>query len=475
MTLSARLSAFLLGAVGLLLLAFSATLYGLAAKYLNRQVDERLDAALNTLVAAAEVNAGGVEWEPEERSLSFGRRTVAEPFLWVVRDDRGRLVDGSIPESDPRFPIFLAPANGPRAATVADRDGHPWRLLSRRLDAPPEARLASDPGGATRYAALRIGAAASLSGTREAVANLGWLLAGLSAGTWLLTAIVGGRLSRRALRPVAAMAEAARAIGGDDVAPRLPQPRSGDELADLGRAFNDLLDRLDEAHERQRRFTGDASHQLRTPLTAIQGQVDLALRQDRSPEEYRRVLTLVRSRARHLGQIVEALLFLARADAEAHRPAFEAIDLCEWLPDHLGARPGSGELRLDVEPGSPCIVRAQRTLLGELLDNLLDNAEKYGAADAPTLVTLRGDEGGVRIAVADAGPGVAPEAVPFLFEPFYRADAARTRGAPGLGLGLSVAAKLARLFGGELGVQSTPGLGSTFTIRLPRAESLPPL
>ena len=105
----------------------------------------------------------------------------------------------------------------------------------------------------------------------------------------------------------------------------------GDELQDLGESFNDLLARLHEAFERQRRFTGDASHQLRTPLAAMLGQVDVALRRDRPGEDYRRVLTLVRDKTLHLSQIVEMLLFLARADAEAETPGSEEVDLAAWI------------------------------------------------------------------------------------------------------------------------------------------------
>ena len=139
-------------------------------------------------------------------------------------------------------------------------------------------------------------AATSLDGVRATLRNLALTLAGLSLAVWTLALVTGRRLCRIALRPLTEMADAAHAIGGDEPGRRLPAPATDDELGELGRSFNALLDRLGESLERQQRFTGDASHQLGTPLTALQGQVDLALRQDRSPEEYRRVLALVRSK-----------------------------------------------------------------------------------------------------------------------------------------------------------------------------------
>ena len=151
---------------------------------------------------------------------------------------------------------------------------------------------------------------------QKSLQALAVVLSSLSLLLWLSAALVGRWLCRRALAPLTRMADAARTIHADDLGRRLPSAGTGDELEDLGRAFNDLLARLQESFERQRRFTGDASHQLRTPLTAILGQLEVLFRRDRPAEEYDRVLKLVQKQAAHLRLIVEMLLFLARADAE---------------------------------------------------------------------------------------------------------------------------------------------------------------
>src|SRR5207248_1878113 len=172
----------------------------------------------------------------------------------------------------------------------------------------------------------------------------------------------GRALCRRALAPVTRMAGAARIMSAADLDQRLPAPGSRDELEDLGRAFNGLLGRLQESFERQRRFTGDASHQLRTPLTAILGQIEVVLRRDRPAEDYQRVLTLVQQQAAHLRQMVEMLLFLARADAEARLPHLETLDLARWVPAHLqswSAHARQADFKTeDVTDGS-CWVQAQ--------------------------------------------------------------------------------------------------------------------
>lgn len=480
MRLSTRLSLFFLGTVALILVGFSAALYGAASKYLHRQADERLEAALNTLVAAAEVNENGVEWEPEERRLSFGRRTVEGQFLWVVCDGQGRRIDGSTPTaSDPSWRETISTAKiSTRPRRVEDREGRPWRVMARRLEAPHGAISATEPGpgpsagGPRMYEALVLGAGVSLSGVRETLFNLAILLAALSCGTWTLALLAGGRLCLRALRPLTEMAEAAHAIAGQDFDERLPAPATGDELEELGRAFNGLLGRRHEAHERQRRFTGDASHQLRTPLTAMQGQVDLALRHVRSVGEYQRVLSVVQVKTRHLRRIVEALLFLARADAESQRPTLELIELSRWLEEHMRAWPGprSADLRLDSCGVGPVWVRAHPTLLGELLDNLLDNACKYSEPGTPVVVRAGREGGTARLAVEDSGVGIEPAEVSKIIQPFYRTAQARFRDAKGLGLGLSVASRIAETFAGRLDVESRPGRGSTFSLIVPCEE-----
>ena len=237
------------------------------------------------------------------------------------------------------------------------------------------------------------------------------------------------------------MAQAAHAIGGDDVDQRLPVPQTADELEELGQSFNALLDRLRVSFERQRRFTGDASHQLRTPLTALQGQVDLALRQERDVEEYRRVLGVVQRKTRQLRQIVESLLFLARADHETLGPLLERIDLAAWLAEHLRAwresRNGP-EPRPDLalEPGGtegPLPVRVQPVLLAELVNNLLDNAARYSDPGSPIRVGLRRAGPAAELSVEDRGIGIADDEIPHLFEPFYRSPEARRRAPRGWG------------------------------------------
>ena len=270
------------------------------------------------------------------------------------------------------------------------------------------------------------------------------------------------------------MAAAASEIDVNDLTVRLPSLTSKDELEELSRAFNSMLDRLQLSFEQQKRFTGDASHQLRTPLTAILGQVEVALRRERSGDEYKRTLETVRERATHLTRMVESLLFLARADAESPTPAAEMLDLTAWLPLHLATwsqHPRFKDIEGESAASQPVDVRVQPILLGELLDILLDNACKYSEPGTP--IRLRAGQAGQEawMSVEDHGCGIDVEELGNVFKPFCRSPDSRRRGIDGVGLGLSIAKRLAESFGGDLMVEGERQHGCCFRVLFPITDS----
>ncbi len=472
MSLSARLSTFFLGALALVLVGFSTTLYLLGRSYLYHQVDERLQAAMDTLVAAAEMEGRGVEWEPNERHFTLGQQAGEDQVRWIVRDERGQAVDRSanLGSEDP-LRLSWPALSEETAGLVVLREGQPWRVSQRRVQAEPGA-VSRDPKGSEKYAFLVLTGAISQAPVAATLRRLAVTLAVLSGAVWLLAAFLGRWLCRRGLMPLTHIAATARAMSVAEWEQRLPSPQTGDELEDLSHAFNDLLARLHEAFERQRRFTGDASHQLRTPLTAMLGQIEVSLRRHRSVEEYRQVLTQVHGQGVHLRQIVEMLLFLARADAEAELPNLETVNLASWLKEYLqnwSEHPRAPDLGVELPNEDAVYVRVQPPLLGQLLDNLLDNACKYSPSGTPIMLRLEHESGVASCTVADAGCGIAAEDLPHVFEPFFRSAQARRLGYAGVGLGLTVVQRIAAGFGGTMTMQSEPGKGSRFTLRLPQA------
>jgi two-component system OmpR family sensor kinase len=475
MTLATRISLFFLATLAVVLTGFSAALYTMAAVYLDRQTTARLEAALQSLTAAAEIENGRLEWEPHNRSIQIDDgRDDATRLSWRVTDEAGRWIDGS---SDTRgaTPAWAGPTaastagDSPAVGESADGESR----LARVMIAAPDSTGGAANSTAVRHArrAFIIEAAVPLGPVRALLAKLAGAAAVLSATLWLLAALAGRVICRRALGPLTAMASAARATTGDVLARRLPEPNTRDECQDLARAFNDLLARAEEAYERQRQFAGNASHQLRTPLAAILGQIEVALRRERPADEYRRVLEGLHQRAGEMRQLVEMLLFLARADGEAQLPDLELLELGPWLRECLddwSAHPRADDLQLELN-GNPRWCRLHRPLAAQLIGNLIDNACKHSLPGTPIVVRLTDDPNSVRIEVEDHGEGIAPSELPHIFEPFYRAQVAQNRGLPGVGLGLAVAKRIAAALGGELRVESHFGRGARFSVILRRS------
>jgi len=254
----------------------------------------------------------------------------------------------------------------------------------------------------------------------------------------------------------------------------LDVPPTRDELEDLGQAFNELLTDLRESLERQRRFTGDASHQLRTPLTAMLASVEVALRHDRSPAEYQRVLEVVRRRGGQLRQIIESLLFLARADGTTLLGAPESLDLNDWCKtwfDAWGEHSRAGDLSFHAS-AEPARTTTHPVLLGHVLDNLLDNACNYSEPGTPIGVVVEVTPSHVCVTITDSGCGIGNDQQAMIFEPFYRTNEARWQGKTGIGLGLTIVKRLVTILGAKVEVMSEPGKGSSFRVLLPADQEI---
>ena len=472
MKLSTRVSLFFLSWLALTLAGFSLGLYLLVGRHLRHEVDQHLGGALGGLTAAVEIKKDAVEWEPHQRRLP----SVGPEVCWLVRDDRGRTVEGSagaipsevLTRAGEFEPIDL-PGPGQRT----------WRAAQVRLaPATPRWRTTGESGdeqhsgsGEHKHAALVVTVAAPLQPVEDTLAWLAAALVGLSLLVWLAAALIGRWLCQRMLSPVGRMAASAHAISARDTGRRLAVSPSGDELEELGQAFNGLLNRLEEAFERQRRFTGEASHQLRTPLAVLTGQVEVALRRDRPADEYRRVLGVVAEQTGRLQRLVEMLLFLARADAEAALPGLSPLEVRPWLREHLGgwnAHPRAADVRL-AEGETGLYALAHAPLLGQVVDLLLDNACKYSPSGSPVTLSLQGSDGHVLLSVEDAGRGIEGEDLPRVFEPFFRSPGVGAES--GVGLGLAIARRVTAAMGGEVEAHSEPGRGSRFIVRLRRCSS----
>lgn len=470
MTLVNRVSAFFLAALALVLVIYSGVFYAFVRGRVVQQFDQELHGALYSLVAAIEVEPEEVKWQPLEHAIALGSGSGPEEVRWVVIGDGGQIVEQSrniSPEIVAEAKRIAADAKTSQQTYGELTTPDEWSILYRRLFAPAPEREARE---LDEFDELVVVVARSTVDMDANLRRLAALVIVLPLAAWLLAAAAGRWFGARALQPVLEMSKQARSITGSDFRSRLPIAESNDEVAELGQAFNTLLDRQQRAYEQQRRFAGDAAHELRTPLTVLLGQIDVSRRRPRTAEEYAQTLDVLRDEANELQQIVESLLFLARTSEEATLPGGEPIRLAEWLPAYMERwkdDPRRGDLRLELQLQPDAVVTAPPALLSRVIDNLVSNAAKYSAAGTAIQIVATSNGGEAAVSVADQGRGISADDQATIFEPFFRTKSARDAGIAGTGLGLPIALRIATALGGGLACRSEAGRGSTFTLRLP--------
>lgn len=353
-------------------------------------------------------------------------------------------------------------------------------FLERKIGKKPvRFRVSSIPAQGTVYEA-RIGVPIrevkeTLTTFRRYLLMMAPLLLALAAG-------VGFWLSRRALAPVDRLTRAARSIGGGRLSSRLEVARTGDELQRLAETLNDMLERIEVSFRRITEFTADASHELRTPVSLIRTEAEVALRRSRTLEEYRAALQHILAEAERTTRLLEQLLGLARTDAGSELLEFRELDLKTVVQQAAHAWSeavsANGMTLQSKLPDQEIEVRGDEAALRRVVDVLVDNAVKYAREKGSVRLCLRREAGSAVIAVEDDGIGIPAEEQTRIFERFYRVDKARSRSQGGAGLGLAIANWIVGQHRGTISVESALGKGSTFEVRLPeiaRGTSVAPV
>lgn len=393
--------------------------------------------------------AGAVEQEETGRlEFDLGERDLA-PLLGKGRRARWFLVWG--PDGE-----ILG-----RSAGAPDR-ARPEALGLRRLGHRREFALAGRSG-----VMVLVGRDA-----REEEEELGEFLTGLflAGGLVLLLSLGGGwLLVGRVLAPIRRMSAAAAEISAANLCGRIDIGKTESELARLAATLNGTFARLEAAFARQARFTADASHELRTPVSVVISQAELALRKDRTPGEYREALEACLRAGRRLERLAAGLLTLARFDACAGISRRERVDLGETAAETLSfLRPLAEDRGIALRlQGDSVPVEGDPDRLREALTNLVENAILYNRPGGEVEVALVRDGAAALLEIRDTGPGIPEADRPRLFERFHRVDRARSRGTGGAGLGLSIAKAIIEAHGGTIGFRADPGRGTTFALRLP--------
>src|SRR5436190_4255618 len=405
---------------------------------------------------------------PRAESLAADPPTDAlvDPEPTDVGDIFGQILkrDGSVVASTPG----VAPGPIVSTAGLATLDGARYfDAIVPLIDEPLQARVLELPTADGRV----VVAGVAFDDQREALDRL---LARLAIGCPIaifLAAGVGWLIAGAALKPVEQMRREAESISGSEPGRRLPLPRTGDELAALGRSLNRMLDRLETTVERERRFVADASHELRTPLANLKAELDLALRRARSPSELVGALQSASEETDRLSGLAEDLLLLASADRGRVSLRVEDVDvsaLVRLTADSFAGRAAPLGVAIDTSVPDGIHARVDGPRIRQAVVNLIDNALRESRPGTRVSVEMSTDDRFVSIVVRDSGRGFDPEFLPLAFEAFARADASRSRASGGAGLGLAIVRAIAEAHRGSVEASNADGGGAVVTLRIPR-------
>jgi two-component system OmpR family sensor kinase len=280
----------------------------------------------------------------------------------------------------------------------------------------------------------------------------------------ILMSLGGYLLAGAALRPIESMRKRAAEISTSSLDERLPVPPAEDEVARLGRTLNEMLARLEDGLERERRFVADASHELRTPLATLRAELELALRRSRTTQEFENSIRSAAEETDRLSRIADDLLILARAEQgelNLRREPTDVVDVIEKVRDRFDARAELEGRSLNVEADEAPVASVDRLRVEQALGNLVDNAFEHGRG--PITITAGRHNSSVELHVLDEGPGLSPEFRDHAFKAFTRASSAGN----GSGLGLAIVETIARAHDGSAGAKLRPDGGADVWIRLP--------
>ncbi len=435
--------------------AFSAYVYHRAAQRIEQDAGLLMELQLAQLIEHMDASPGAIgEW----REFANLQASSGDPELRLGIEffdpDGRRLVSvgaASLMQLPVPKRVLLGKADlGVREVEVGW--GYPYFVLSGRGEQ-----------GIAQLMVYSRPFARSAAGVRDAFASALPVLV-------LLTAAFGYLLSRGSLRPIANITRSARRISGQSFDEKIPTTGSGDELDELAETLNDMLARIREGVDRMRRFSGDAAHQLRTPLNAMQSELDVTLAKERTPAEYRVVLGDLLHQVVTLSDTVNSILRLAQSEGglDPNHTVRVAIDpLLEDVVDFFAAMAEERGIELVTTAESKGEVRGDPTWLHQLFANLIHNALQYTPEGGRVAVEARPASSEVLVRVRDSGPGMSEADRAIAFARFQRGSASAS--GDGLGLGLALAREIARAHGGSIEIETPSGRGAVFAVRLPLA------
>ena len=393
----------------------------------------------------------------------FGIRTSGN-YIQVL-DVHGGVVEKSSNLEGMRLPISEATySKAVEGQTTFEDVRKVWKYPVRIVTRP----IISNDG---RFVGI-VQVGSSLEGFDEIFHSLAYILLIEIIASVVIAGVVGFLLARKALKPVSDIINTTRRIGAENLNERLDASVPQDEIGRLATTINEMIERLEKSFRQVRQFTADASHELKTPLTVLKGEMEVALRAKDDPEYMRETIASSLEEIDRMSKIVMNLLDLAKMDVERGVASKTKIDTAKVLGDrfeHFKKMAADKQISFDAVVIDGVFVMGDPVMLGRLFYNLIENAIKYTERGGRVDVRIEKTDVSAVIAVSDTGLGISKEDLPFVFDRFFRVDKVRTYSG-GAGLGLSICKEIAVHHGGDITVTSVPGKGSAFIVTLPLAD-----
>ena len=475
-TLRFRLVLLNLAMFGMVIVVLGIVFLFVAERFLRREFDRRLIDGARVIAEAVEIEAEDTSAGPRESRL----QPHVNPFHFLEYYLQIRLRDGRVVEQSVNL-RHTELAFSPQAQSAHTSDAYVLETVDgdtaeQLLGTGHQLRMITYYRERTGMPPFYLQVAVSLTSVEHAISVLQRTMLVLIPIGLILAAIASEQLVRRGLAPIGRVAREARRLTAARLDCRLPVPSGRDEIVEMVRTLNDMLDRLQAAFAAQERFIANAAHELKTPVTHLLGQAQVFARQERQPEEYDRFVTAVQEEMRRLATIVESLLLLARADAGLSLDSRTRVSVNEVVTDAVErCNPYAEQREIRLEP-SLCAptdeqdepeVEGDAELLVSMVSNLVRNAIRFSPPGETVEVAIEPAGSDVRIAVRDRGPGVPEDQLPRLFERFYQVPGAERPA--GSGLGLSIVQGVVKLHRGHISVANRPAGGCVFDATLPRA------
>jgi two-component system, OmpR family, heavy metal sensor histidine kinase CusS len=448
---------------GLLLVSFAtAGLYLVLLTELEKSTDLFLADKLHVLRTMLRERPNDLDALREEVELESAARRYEQFYIRLLDERNTPLLTTPGMAEQLDLPLLASETRSRPAHAIAmqGRRGQSFRVTS-----------AAAPVGSPPSQTDTIQIAIDVSQEQELLARFRFWFWAILLGSFVILPLVGYQIARHGIRPVEQMTTTARHISSANLHERILPDGYPVELASLADTFNQMLDRLEESFGRISRFSADIAHDLRTPVNNIRGEAEVALARARSADEYRDVIESCLEEAVRLSDLIGDLLFLARAESpltHLHRETVNVEELLGGVREYYEASAADGgvSLTITVKP-EPVMAELDRALVQRAVGNLVSNALAHTPPGGAVVLGTNADFSTIRIEVSDTGVGIPAEALPKVFDRFFRVDSSRSQGSGGTGLGLSIVQSIAQLHGGDVEISSQLGEGTRVTLHMP--------